>query len=93
MNFLLKLCGVGAASIMLITGTISANANIGRDDGASAKLANTGTRVALNPQPLPPRCLTPGCKPGGGGKKVRPAVRAPKPPHAGDDWNDSRRAR
>jgi hypothetical protein len=90
MNILLKLCGVGTASIMLITGTISANANIGSDDGTTARVANTGTHVALNPQPLPPRCLPPGCKPGGGGIKAKPAVQAIKPPHTGDDWQQRR---
>jgi hypothetical protein len=55
MNMILKLCGACITCAMLVTGTISANADIGRDDGTS-KTVSIGTQVALNPQPLPPRC-------------------------------------
>ncbi len=90
MNVILKLCGVGAAGVMLITGPISADANIGRGDNTAANNGNSRMHVALNPQPLPPRCLPPGCKNGGGGIRAKPAVRFHKPPHAGDDWQQRR---
>jgi hypothetical protein len=64
MNTILKLCGACIACAMLVTGTISANADIGRDDG-TAKTASIGTQVALNPQPLPPRCWRCGTRHGG----------------------------
>lgn len=83
MSIILKLCGVGAASVVLIMGTISADANIGRSDDTAAKNTDTGVHVALNPQPLPPRCLPPGCKNGGGGIRAKTAVRFHKPPNAG----------
>jgi len=70
MNSVSKLYGACIASAMLVAATISANADIGRNDVA-AMTVNIGVNVALNPQPLPPRCLPPGCKPGGGGAKVR----------------------
>jgi hypothetical protein len=38
--------------------TVAASADIGRDDAASTA-GSIGTVVALNPQPLPPRCLPP----------------------------------
>jgi hypothetical protein len=50
MNMILKLSGACIACAMLVAGTISANADIGRDDG-TAKTASIGTQVALNPQP------------------------------------------
>jgi hypothetical protein len=49
----------------LIAATVAASADIGRDDAAS-KAESIGTAIALNPQPLPPRCLPPGCRGGGG---------------------------
>jgi hypothetical protein len=49
----------------LAAATVAASADIGRDDGAS-KAESIGTMVALNPQPLPPRCLPLGCRGGGG---------------------------
>jgi hypothetical protein len=49
----------------LAAATVAASADIGRDDAAS-KAESIGTVVALNPQPLPPRCLPPGCRGGGG---------------------------
>jgi hypothetical protein len=55
---------VGACAMafaVLATATVTASANIGRDDVAS-KTQAVGTAVALNPQPLPPRCLPPGCR-------------------------------
>jgi hypothetical protein len=52
------------AFAVLATATVTASADIGRDDAASRTQA-IGTAVALNPQPLPPRCLPPGCKGGG----------------------------
>ncbi len=69
-----KLRGACIACVMLVAGTISANADMGRDD-ITAKTVNLGVNVALNPQPLPPRCLPPGCKPGRGGAKVRSTAR------------------
>jgi hypothetical protein len=66
MNSVAKFRGAFIACAMLTAGTISANADIGRDD-VTAKTVNLGVNVALNPQPLPPRCLPPGCKPPGGG--------------------------
>jgi hypothetical protein len=74
MNSISKLSGACIACAMLVAGTISANADIGRDEVA-AKTVNLGVNVALNPQPLPPRCLPPGCKPGRGGAKVRSTSR------------------
>jgi hypothetical protein len=75
MNSISKLSGVCIACAMLIAGTISADADIGRDN-VTAKTADLGVNVALNPQPLPPRCLPPGCQPGGrGGAKVRSTSR------------------
>jgi len=74
MNSVSKLSGACIACAMLVVGTISANADIGRDD-VTAKTINIGVNVALNPQPLPPRCLPPGCKPGRGGAKVRSTSR------------------
>src|SRR5260370_13005847 len=64
MNTILKLCGACIACAMLVAGTISANADIGRDDG-TAKTVSIGTQVALNPQPLPPRCWGCGTRHGG----------------------------
>ena len=66
MNTILKLCGACIACAMLVAGTISANADIGRDDEAS-KAVSIGTQVALNAQRLPPRCF--GCRHVGGGAK------------------------
>jgi hypothetical protein len=75
MNTILRFSGTGIACLLLVAGTISANADIGRDDIAAATVGavtkSMGTQVALNPQPLPPRCLPPGCKSGGGIVKVR----------------------
>jgi hypothetical protein len=67
-------------SVLLIAGTItmSANANASRDDvGATAAISGTkiGIEVALNPQPLPPRCQPPGCGAGGGHGIARSNVR------------------
>jgi hypothetical protein len=56
------------AFVVLAAATVAVSANVGRDS-AAPKAQNIGTAVALNPQPLPPRCLPPGCK--GGGKTVR----------------------
>jgi hypothetical protein len=70
MSSISKLRGACIACAMLVAGTISANADIGRDDG-TAQTVNLGVSVALNPQPLPPRCLPPGCKPPGGAKVRR----------------------
>jgi hypothetical protein len=53
------------AFAVLAAATVAASATIGRDS-AAPKTQNIGTAIALNPQPLPPRCLPPGCK--GGGK-------------------------
>ena len=64
MNTILKLCGACIACAMLVAGTISANADIGRDDGTS-KTVSIGTQVALNLQPLPPRCRGCGTRHGG----------------------------
>jgi hypothetical protein len=61
------LCSCAMAFAVLAAATVVARANIGRDS-AAPKAQNIGTAVALNPQPLPPRCLPPGCK--GGGKTV-----------------------
>ena len=75
MNSVSKLRGTCIACAILVAGTISANADIGRD-GATARTVDLGVDVALNPQPLPPRCLPPGCKPPrGGGGKVRSTSR------------------
>jgi hypothetical protein len=75
MNTVSKLSGACIACAMLVGGTLSANADIGRDD-VTAKPVDLGVNVALNPQPLPPRCLPPGCpKPGPGGAKVRSTTR------------------
>jgi hypothetical protein len=63
---------VGACAIAfaaLVAATVTASADIGRDD-ANPKAGIIGTMVALNPQPLPPRCLPPGCK---GGSSSGPA--------------------
>ena len=49
----------------LAAATVAASADISRDDAVS-KAGSIGTVVALNPQPLPPRCLPPGCRGGGG---------------------------
>ncbi len=49
----------------LVAATFAVSADIGRDN-AGPKAESIGTMVALNPQPLPPRCLPPGCKGGGG---------------------------
>jgi hypothetical protein len=49
----------------LAAATVAASADIGGDDAAS-KAESIGTAIALNPQPLPPRCLPPGCRGGGG---------------------------
>jgi hypothetical protein len=59
---------VGACALALTAlaaATVAASADIGRDD-AAAKAESITTMVALNPQPLPPRCLPPGCRGGGG---------------------------
>ena len=75
MNTILRFSGTSIACLLLVAGTISANADTGRDDIAAATggtvTKSMGTQVALNPQPLPPRCLPPGCKSGGGIVKVR----------------------
>jgi hypothetical protein len=58
---------VGACAIAftaLVAATVAASADIGRDD-TTPKVGTIGTLVALNPLPLPPRCLPPGCKGGG----------------------------
>jgi hypothetical protein len=61
-----RLAGACAlAFTALAAATVAASADIGRDDAAS-KAESIGTVVALNPQPLPPRCLPPGCRGGGG---------------------------
>jgi hypothetical protein len=61
-----RLVGACTIAFMAMTAaTVAARADIGRDD-AAPKAQNTGTMIALNPQPLPPRCLPPGC---GGGNK------------------------
>jgi hypothetical protein len=61
-----RLAGASAlAFTALAAATVAASADIGRDDAAS-KAESIGTVVALNPQPLPPRCLPPGCRGGGG---------------------------
>src|SRR5258708_34950993 len=75
MNTISKLCGACIACAMLVAGTISANADIGRDDG-TAKTVSIGTQVALNPQPLPPRCWGCGTRHGGVGRG-RPRRQAP----------------
>jgi len=72
-----KLCAAGIVCAALAAGTMAANANVGSGDVAPA--ARLGTVVALNPQPLPPRCLPPGCKSGGGGIRIRSATRRIKP--------------
>jgi len=59
---------VGACAIafaVLAAATIAASADTGRDYAAT-KAESIGTVVALKPQPLPWRCLPPGCKGGGG---------------------------
>ena len=64
-----RLVGVCALTFTVLTAaTVAASANIGRDN-AAPKAESIGTIVAvvLNPQPLPPRCLPPGCKGGGRG--------------------------
>jgi hypothetical protein len=55
-------CAIAFA--LLATATVAANADIGRND-AAPKAEGIGTVVALYPQPLPWRCLPPGCKGGG----------------------------
>jgi hypothetical protein len=61
-----RLAGACAlAFTALAAATVAASADIGRDNAAS-KAESIGTMVALNPQPLPPRCLPPGCRGGGG---------------------------
>lgn len=85
MHIFFKLSGAIVSSVLLIAGTVSANADIGRDDVA-ATAVNAGTKsvgiqVALNPQPLPPRCASPPCKSGGGGIRARAAVHRGRPPH------------
>jgi hypothetical protein len=64
------------AFTMMAAGTMTASADIGRED-ASSNAGNIGTIVAINPQPLPPRCLPPGCKGGGNGgaPKFRSMIR------------------
>jgi hypothetical protein len=57
------------ACAALAAGMISANADI--DRAYANPTAGIGTIVALNPQPLPPRCQPPHCKPNGGGAKTR----------------------
>jgi hypothetical protein len=59
---------VGACTIaftVLTAATVAASADMGRD-GPVVRTESIGTVVALNPQPLPPRCLPQGCKGGGG---------------------------
>jgi hypothetical protein len=61
-----RLAGACAlAFTALAAATVAASADIGRDN-AAPKAESIGTMVALNPQPLPPRCLPPGCQGGGG---------------------------
>jgi hypothetical protein len=60
---LVRACGI--AFTALAAATVAASADTGRYDAAT-KAERIGTVVALNPQPLPPRCLPPGCKGGGG---------------------------
>ena len=74
MNGVSKLRAACIVCAVLAAGTIAANANVGGGDVAPMS-ARIGTMVALNPQPLPPRCLSPGCKSGGGGIKIKPTSR------------------
>jgi hypothetical protein len=57
------------ACVAFAAGTVAANATAGSGDvtAATATKAAIGIVVALNPQPLPPRCLPPGCKKPKGG--------------------------
>jgi hypothetical protein len=58
MDTILKLYGASLACVLLIVGVISAYANTGRDQAALTAVTETksvGERMALNPQPLPPR--------------------------------------
>ncbi len=63
-NRLIGACAI--AFTALAAGTVAASADLGRND-AGPNLGSIGTMVGLNPQPLPPRCLPPGCKGGGNG--------------------------
>ena len=56
----------------VIVPNIAASARVSGYDVVSTD-KSIGVLLAdrLNPQPLPPRCTSPNCKPGGGGKKVR----------------------
>jgi hypothetical protein len=60
---LVRACGI--AFTALTAATVAAAADTGRDNAAT-KAESIGTVVALKPQPLPWRCLPPGCKGGGG---------------------------
>jgi hypothetical protein len=57
------------ACAALAAGMVAANADIGGPDASPT--AGIETILALNPQPLPPRCQPPHCKPNGGGAKTR----------------------
>lgn len=65
MNRISKFGVACLASAALVGATIAANANDGSDDRASSivTMPSTATIIALNPQPLPPMCIPPGCKP------------------------------
>jgi hypothetical protein len=62
MDTILKLYGASLACVLLVVAAMSANANVGRGDPASAAVTagtnsvqmQAGEQVALNPQPLPP---------------------------------------
>jgi hypothetical protein len=58
----LRACGIAFAA--LAAATVVASADTGHDDSV-AKTERIGTVVAFNPQPIPWRCLPPGCKGGG----------------------------
>ena len=79
MNTILKFSGTSIACLLLVAGTISANADAGRDDIAAATAGavtkSMGTQVALNPQPLPP-----GYKSRGAATKSKALNPQPLPP-------------
>ena len=60
---LVRACAIAFAA--LAAATVAASADTGHDDSV-AKAEGIGTVVAFRPQPIPWRCLPPGCKGGGG---------------------------